>query len=115
MTNRKKDTGIDQIPVVPEDGEIVKKSNYPAIDDPKGREIHLRLGQIVLYKHRKMSSNPNVPDFFYLPMIITRIHDGDGIDGMVISDSRSAVGFEGMKPVRNVLEGEDEGQWEHQL
>ena len=114
MASRRKSAGDNASPAA--DAESVA-DNYGQVeayeDHREGREIVLRLGDMVLYSHRKMSGNPNVPDSFLLPMMVTAIHDGNTINGLVFSDRSTSVGFEGMKPVFDVSQGEDEGQWQY--
>ena len=115
MSARRKSAGDVKSPAADAESIVDKHGPVERYEDHReGRDIVLRLGDTVLYAHRKMSQDPNVPDSFLLPMIVTKIFDGQAVNGVVFSDNHSTVGFEGCKVVREVQHGDGEGQWQYQ-
>ena len=71
------------------------------------------IGDIVLYAHRTMSADPSFAQYFYLPMIVTAVHDGNAVDGMVVSSMPEKVGYGGTKFVNGIEFGDGVDQWRH--
>ena len=81
--------------------------------EPMAETPRVKVGDVVMYSHRRFSADAFMTAPHLVPMIVTTVFDSGRINGVAFSDSEDAAGFVGSKVVFEVEEGKEEGTWQH--
>lgn len=90
--------------------DAIKTEEKPAVPT-RTAAPSAKVGDVVIYAHRPMTDEPNVPSSFPVPMVVTTTF-GRVVNGVVLSDN-AYLGFVGYKVVQDVEYGDGPGEWQH--